>query len=233
MDETRPSKPFDGRAARARADAARSEDAILGAARVLFLAAGFDGVNLDQVAERAGVSRQTVYNRFGGKEALFRAMVRRHWGGMLSWADMVRSSLGNLTFDDPAAKLASIAGAIWRFAHEEDQIAFTRLVVAESRVRPWIGEEFYRFGKEPSLRALTDVLGVMHAQGALDCPRPDIAAQQFIGLIQEFAIWPHVMAIGPASEALPDRETVIAEAVATFLCRYGSRQGRGREQKAD
>ena len=58
------SPPSGGRAARARADAQRSEDAILAAARTLFLDAGYDGVNLDRVAEAAGVSRQTVYNRF-------------------------------------------------------------------------------------------------------------------------------------------------------------------------
>lgn len=223
MDPETPSKPASGRAARARADAARSEDAILAAARTLFLEAGYDGVNLDQVAATAGVSRQTVYNRFGGKEALLRAMLRRHWGGMLAWADWVRESIGGVTFDDPAAKLVQIAGAIYRFAEEGDQIAFTRLVVAESRARPWIGEEFYRFGKAPTLEALAGVLIAMDAQGVLDCPDSDIAAHQFLGLIQEFAIWPHVMAIGPATQALPPRDTVITEAVATFLCRYGVR----------
>jgi AcrR family transcriptional regulator len=223
MDSETPSKPSSGRAARARSDAARSEDAILAAARTLFLEAGFEGVNLEAIAAAAGVSRQTVYNRFGGKEALFRAMLRRHWGGMLAWADWVRESIGGVTFDDPAAKLVQIAGAIYRFAEEGDQIAFTRLVIAESRARPWIGEEFYRFGKAPTLEALSGVLGAMAAQGVIGCPHPDIAARQFLGLIQEFAIWPHVMAIGPAANQLPARETVIAETVATFLCRYGVR----------
>jgi len=223
MDPDSPSKPSPGRAARARADAARSEDAILGAARVLFLEAGYDGEKRDQVAAAAGVSRQTVYNRFGGKEAILRAMLRRHWGGMLAWADWVRASIGDVTFDDPAAKLVQIAGAIYRFAEEGDQIAFTRLVIAESRARPWIGEEFYRFGKAPTLEALAGVLAAMTRQGILDCPHPDIAARQFLGLIQEFAIWPHVMAIGPAAEALPPPATATAEAVATFLCRYGEK----------
>ncbi len=231
-DDASPSPPS-GRAARARADAARSEDAILAAARGLFLKAGYDGVNLDQIAAAAGVSRQTVYNRFGGKEALFRAMLRRHWGGMLAWADWVRESIGGVTFEDPAAKLVGIAGAIYRFADEGEQVALTRLVVAESRARPWIGEEFYRFGKAPTLEALAGVLAAMHAQGVIDCPRPDIAARQFLGLIQEFAIWPHVMGIGPATEALPPRETVIAEAVATFLCRYGRRHHEGELAKDD
>ena len=56
-----------------------SDEKILAAAKELFLADRYDGVTLERVAERAGVSRQTVYNRFGAKETVFREMVRHHW----------------------------------------------------------------------------------------------------------------------------------------------------------
>ncbi|MFD0455557.1 TetR/AcrR family transcriptional regulator [Streptomyces violaceoruber] len=56
-----------------------SEQKILAAAKELFLADRYDGVNLERIAARAGVSRQTVYNRFGSKETVFREMVRHHW----------------------------------------------------------------------------------------------------------------------------------------------------------
>lgn len=39
-------------------------------------------------------------------------------------------------------------------------------------------------------------------------------------MIQEFAIWPPVMAIGPAAKVLPPPDLVIDEAVLTFLSRY-------------
>lgn len=209
------------RAARARADAQRSEDAILSAARPLFLDAGYDGVNLDRIAEAAGVSRQTVYNRFGGKDALFRAMVRRHWAGVMTWSDQVRATIGDVRFPDPATKLTGIARAFLRFIDNADQIAFTRLVIAESRARPWIGEEFHRFGQALTLETLAGILGAMHAQGVLNCPDPAIAARQFLALINEFSLWPSVMASGPAPAAAPDPDTIVAEAVATFLGRYG------------
>lgn len=212
-----------GRAARARADAQRSEDAILAAARTLFLDAGYDGVNLDRVAEAAGVSRQTVYNRFGGKDALFRAMVRRHWAAVMTWSDQVRATIGDVRFPDPAAKLVGIARAFQRFIDNADQAAFTRLVIAESRARPWIGEEFHRFGQALTLETLAEILGAMHRQGVLDCPRPDVAARQFLALINEFSLWPRVMAVGAEQANAPDPDGIVAEAVATFLCRYGRR----------
>lgn len=230
MEPTKITRSAGGRVARARADAQKSEDAILAAARVLFLEFGYDGVNLDRVAETAGVSRQTVYNRFGGKDALFRAMVRRHWAGVMTWSDQVRATIRDIRFPDPAAKLVGIAQAFLRFIDCGDQVAFTRLVIAESRARPWIGEEFHRFGQALTLETLAEILGAMHAQGVLDCPNPAIAARQFLALINEFSLWPRVMAVGPEPAASPNPDAVVAEAVATFLCRYGRRGAAAAEQ---
>lgn len=48
--------------------------AITQAASEMFLADGFDRVSLDQIAQRAGVSKQTIYSHFSDKEALFKAI---------------------------------------------------------------------------------------------------------------------------------------------------------------
>ena len=52
--------------------------AILDAAKRLFVAQGFDGVSMDQIAAEAGVSKLTVYSHFGDKESLFSEAVRAH-----------------------------------------------------------------------------------------------------------------------------------------------------------
>ena len=49
-------------------------DLILKTAHDLFLVQGFEGTSIDQIAEAAGVSRQTIYNNFDSKEALFKAI---------------------------------------------------------------------------------------------------------------------------------------------------------------
>jgi TetR/AcrR family transcriptional regulator, regulator of autoinduction and epiphytic fitness len=54
----------------------------------------------------------------------------------------------------------------------------------------------------------------------LACPNPELAAHQFLGLIQEFIIWPKVMAIGPAVLDMPPDKVVIEEAIRMFLGRY-------------
>ncbi len=51
--------------------------AILQAAKEEFLSQGFRTTSMDRVAERAGVSKRTVYNHFENKEVLFRAVSLR------------------------------------------------------------------------------------------------------------------------------------------------------------
>ncbi len=48
--------------------------AITQAASEMFLAEGFERASLDQIAHRAGVSKQTIYSHFSDKETLFKAI---------------------------------------------------------------------------------------------------------------------------------------------------------------
>lgn len=193
---------------------------ILLAAKQLFLEAGFEGVSLERVGQAAGVSRQTVYNLFGSKEALFRATVALHWDTVASDSEAVLSA-GVDVAQGPTAVLRRFGQAIVRFIEDTEQVAFTRLVISESHGRPWIAEEFYRLGKEPLLQGFVACLQRLDGAGLIACEQPLVAAHQFFGMIQEMVIWPHVMAIGLATRELPPAKLAIEEAVLTFLSRYG------------
>lgn len=211
----RRAKPAPGRPT----GAAASEEAILDAARTLFLQAGYDGVNLERIAAHAGLSRQTLYNRFGSKDAIFRAMLARHWA-LLTDAPFMRAPREAVGDKAPAAVLEDLSRTILRFIEERRQVAFTRLVIAESRRLPWIAEEFYRLGKAPLMRALSACLDEMVRRGQIDCPDTGLAAHQFLGLLQEFVFWPKVMATGAGASHLPPPDRAVAESVRMFLCRY-------------
>lgn len=71
----RPVKPprvYDASGRRAAADARRAE--VLAAARELFLDGGFAGTTVAAIAERAGVSPETIYKGLGGKRGLIEAL---------------------------------------------------------------------------------------------------------------------------------------------------------------
>jgi len=194
-----------------------SDEKILKAAKELFLADRYDGVTLDRVAERAGVSRQTVYNRFGSKETVFREMVRHHWS---EFAGPDRR-LVECDADASAEEvLRAFAWSMHRFATESEQIRFARLVVAESGRLPWIADEFYRIGKGPVVAAFAECLDGLVRAGRLRCPDTRLAARQFMGLVQEFLVWPGVMGFEEEVADRPPADVVIEEAVRTFLARY-------------
>ena len=67
---------------------ARKHRAILAAAEEMFLRSGYLGTNMDELAARSQVSKQTVYKHFGSKEALFVALVT-------SMTDAASSSVHN------------------------------------------------------------------------------------------------------------------------------------------
>lgn len=197
----------------------RSEKEIIAAARELFLEQGYEAVSIDDIARLAGVARQTVFNRFRSKDAVFRAMVTDHWE---RWGRAV--GVGDVAHDAPVkAHLRAIARGIQAFQEDPEQIRFQRLIVGESRRLDWIGPSAHRAGKGPRMQALADHFARLHAEGRLSCPHPTIAAWQFVGLVQEFLVWPKVMDIGDAAAELPPADVVIEEAILTFLARYSVR----------
>ncbi|WP_235915369.1 TetR/AcrR family transcriptional regulator [Puerhibacterium puerhi] len=85
--------------------------AVLAAASELFYAQGIHAVGVEAIAERAGVTKKTLYDRFGSKERLVVEYLRerdRQWRGVL---DPLLAAAG----PDPRARLAAVfaASADW------------------------------------------------------------------------------------------------------------------------
>ncbi|MBV2353173.1 TetR/AcrR family transcriptional regulator [Streptomyces sp. J2-1] len=64
-----------------------ARESLLDAARTALARRPWSAVRMVEVAASAGVSRQTLYNEFGGKEGLARALVRREAEGYLAGID--------------------------------------------------------------------------------------------------------------------------------------------------
>jgi AcrR family transcriptional regulator len=62
---------------RVRMTAQERREQLVGVARALFAAKGYEATTIEEVAERAGVSKPVVYQHFGGKEGLYAVVVDR------------------------------------------------------------------------------------------------------------------------------------------------------------
>jgi AcrR family transcriptional regulator len=74
----RPSDPTDPPTARrVRMSAQERREQLVGVGRALFAERGFEATSIEEVADRAGVSKPVVYQHFGGKEGLYAVVVDR------------------------------------------------------------------------------------------------------------------------------------------------------------
>jgi AcrR family transcriptional regulator len=113
-------RPYD--ASSRRESAARNRAAVLAACRELLFRDGYHGMTVRSVAERAGVSAETVYKAFGGKPGLMKAL----WDVTLAGDDRPvpiadRRQMQEVRFAaDPTEKLrrwaAFVSGANQRLA---------------------------------------------------------------------------------------------------------------------
>src|SRR3546814_1325896 len=82
---------------------------------------------------------------------------------------------------------------------------------------------FFEAGKAPAMRALVEYLRTLSANRVLHVEDAELAASQFLGLLNEPLLWLRVIGIGDAPSK-ERREKVVAEGVSMFLSRYGQRQ---------
>ena len=71
------------------------DDKILKASFEMFMRYGVKATSMAQIAEAAEVSRQTLYNSFGSKEDILRALIRWHYADAISKL--------SLTFEETSA----------------------------------------------------------------------------------------------------------------------------------
>lgn len=90
--ETLPKRIPEQRRKRVRMSGARRRQQLLDVGRTLFAERGFDAASVEEVANRAGVSKPVIYSHFGGKEGLYTAVVDREMSRLLQ---MMSDALGD------------------------------------------------------------------------------------------------------------------------------------------
>lgn len=121
--------PHEARQARSR----RTEQSLLDAAFMLFRAQGVDAVTVGDIAAAAGVAPATIYRRFGDKEGLLRATVRRFTDQAL---ELVALTPPARSHNDFIACVADILVVVWRFTQGNQQLL--RSVYAKA-----LSDDFY------------------------------------------------------------------------------------------
>jgi len=152
-------------------------DKILQAAQEAFYAQGYR-VSMVDIARRAGVAKQTLYNHFANKDALFAVVMQ----GCKAEASAV---LQNQTLSIEA-KMLQFAYALRHVAMTPSGIAGYRAMTAEAHQFPVVAASFYQQGVGVLHQQLASVLGQAHQQGLLCCESPTLAADLLFSMLTGF-----------------------------------------------
>lgn len=150
------------------------EELIIKAATGLFLEKGFGGVSMEEIARKAGVAKQTLYSYFNGKEALFKAIVRRRCEAVF---DALPEGSGN--HSDMKSYLATLGNRVMDILFTEETIELYRLVVAETPRFPELGHMYYETGP----KAAVDMLAAYFQRCGVKKGDSRAWAEQFFGML--------------------------------------------------
>jgi len=172
---------------------------LIDVARSLFAERGYEGASIEEIAQRANVSKPVVYEHFGGKEGLYAVVVDREMSALL---DRITSSLTNNRF---RPRLEQVTLALLTYVEERTDgfrllirdspssitsgTYATLLNDAVSQVASILAGDFSRRGLDPELAPLyaQALVGsvTMTAQWWLDArePKKEVVAANLVNLM--------------------------------------------------
>ena len=195
---------------------ARRRDEIIAVAEGVFLTSGFTETTMQEIAARAGASKETLYRHFGSKEGLFAEVI----------GNRARCLQGRLDaeFERPpglASALRELGITLLEHMTSPEVTALLRLVVAEAARDPELGRIFYAVGPERTRVRLAGYLEAAHARGECRVPKPALAASIFLGAVTATAPIARFVLRDPPPMSRAEIEERVDEVVAMFILRYG------------
>jgi len=200
---------------------------VLEGARSVFMASGFEGASVDEIARVAGVSKATLYSYFPDKRLLFFEVVRAECQRQVDEAHQ------SIAVDAaPALVLRMGARRFVDFYTSEFGRNVNRICVAEAERFPELGRKFYESGPEMARQQICDYLRQAQAAGHLQIDDLALAADQFLMLCQADL---HDRVTCGVQTGFSEAEIarVIDGAVDMFLARYGTRTPEPKKPGAD
>lgn len=198
----------------------RKYEQVLEGARAVFMADGFEGASVDEIARVAAVSKATLYSYFPDKRHLFMEVANTEC------ARQSREALDGIDMAAPPREvLRQAAQHFLRFITSTFGLQIFRICVAEADRFPDLGRQFYNSGPAVMRAEMAAYFAGAEARGELRIENHVLAADQF-GELCKADIWPRLIFGVSDTVSEAEIERVVEGAVEMFMARYGV-AGRG------
>lgn len=130
----------------------KRKQAMIQAARRVFIDNGFEGTTLDMIIELSGGSRSSLYTHFGDKEGLYIAVVQ-------DTIESIFLDMEEVEIEPSLRGVLEIHGK--RFLNSilnPETLSLFRLIVSETDRFPKLGEIFYKIGPEKTYTVVFNAL---------------------------------------------------------------------------
>lgn len=193
----------------------RKFDQVLDGARTVFMADGFEGASVDEIARVAGVSKATLYSYFSDKRLLFMEVATSEC------RRQSREALDNIDMSRPPRDVLGQAGRHFlRFITSKLGQQIFRICVAESDRFPELGRQFYASGPAVMRAEMAEYFAAAMDRNELFIEDMVMAADQF-GELCKADLWPRLMFGMTDTITQGEIDRVVDGAVEMFMARYG------------
>lgn len=197
-----------------RADTRRRYEKLLQAGRELFVEKGFEGASLNELVERAGGSKASIYSYFNDKEGLFRAVMDEMMEDLLSPLDEQIDESHSLE-----ETLIAMADRTLEVLTSPMGTSLVSLVHAESSRQPALGKAYNSIGPKRAMKSLAETLRSETEKGSISVTDPNMASQFFWGMLLQKPVAERLCNVArPMSKAR--RRKYVAYVVGEFLTRF-------------
>jgi AcrR family transcriptional regulator len=153
----------------------RKHEAILDAAVEVLAERGVHAP-IEEVARRAGVSKQTVYNHYGSKTELVRTIMARRRDALTAVLELAGPD------DSPLETLTVYAKSILEVIITPASVSLLRMGVTSALEMPEMAHAIYDAGMRAARRRLAIYLST-RAADLLDIGNPADAAEMFVSMV--------------------------------------------------
>jgi AcrR family transcriptional regulator len=191
-------------------------DQIIAVAREAFIRDGYAATSMSKISEEVGGSKRTFYSLFPSKQDLLVALVdeesARLFDQLYDFAPPV---------SDPRTAVALFAQRFISMLIADDLIEFERMIIAESKRIPQLGQALDEFGVKRGVERLAPYMKVAMEKGWL-CHCDYRQAAEFLldlcsGQLHQMRLWNVIETAAPAMIEKDAYRVMIA-----FLAVYGN-----------